>query len=30
MLEKLNNPELCEEEKNIIEKSIEIGLDALK
>ena len=30
MLEKLNNPELDEEEKNIIEKSIEIGLDALK
>lgn len=30
MLEKINNPELNEEEKNIIEKSIEIGLDALK
>lgn len=30
MLEKLNNPELNEEEKDILEKSIEIGLDALK
>ena len=30
MKEKLNNPDINEEEKEIIEKGIEIGLDVLE
>ena len=30
MLEKLNQPEITDEEKEIIEKAIEIGLEALE